>query len=251
MLIPLASVCKNHIFDRYSFLPLLCLIIFWFGSFNIQRNIIAIFFSLYVFKEIQKKKYSHAFVIALILCGFHLTAVVLFIPILGMLIIDHLNGSRTFIVILYDLFSSAFLLVALNFVSERLGGSRYSVYFNTSENSTAGSFVIGLLFILFVVILDRRTIEKDETLRSLMYIYLFFAPIIVLQFRMPIAYRMTLFSIPLLYLIFAKLLRIHRGVGTLNEWVNLLFINIFLLYRIYQFSTEEILNLIPYINTLF
>lgn len=227
----LLKFCKMFKLNKYYYLGTLCLVFVLLQSFNLQRNILAVFLSFFVIDNIKNKQYLKAGIQIIILMGIHRSSVILFVPLFGIWLIEKIKGKKTYLIVLYDIVVSSVILLGSSLIGTLFMGTRYSAY-DVGTGSVALANVISLVFVLIIIRLRQTIIFMNKKLAFLIYFYILFIPLIALQSVFSIAYRMVLYTLPISYVLFSK---IKEEFSLNKNYVNILInlmANAYLLYRV-------------------
>lgn len=248
----LVKYCKmfEFTFKFSDFLCLFCIMSLFLQGFNTFRCSTAIFLSIFVLDKLMKNDIKKATFYILIICGIHLSAMVLFIPVLGLEIYNRFvchEKNKTFI---YYIVFLIFLMGAMVFILPIIvGNSHYSMYMN-SNGAVSKVWILTYCFMIFQIYIKRKRFFLSIANKRLFIISLCFIPIFILQIKYEIAYRFMLYSKPIVYLILHESSRIKtRNIFyiLLNKVNDLIFIGILI-----TFASVQIISVgLPYRSYLF
>ena len=234
----------NRMNVNFSLLCIFNIVILYLQSFNILRNILAIFLSLYSIDFLIKKRYKYFVLLTLFLCGIHITSISLFIPLIFDFIINKVSGNKKnkyiilniafFIVLIFITFGLSFILK----------NSRYISYIGS------GSFSIAhfLLFIL-ILLLTFRYAKKIFILRSNKILFLIinsFFPFVILQIYSSMFYRFVIFSLIYVY-IYINSIKSSIIISKFKINLIILFLDFILILKIVSFFIDDIQYILPII----
>lgn len=229
--------------NRYS-LPLLSLYVLqMFSSFYILRSYLSICISLISIIFIYEKKYVRSFFLILLSISFHSSAVVLLpILILNILFEKYLEfDKKKLIGISFLLFIGTFFALQLVkiFMSTN---SKYSYYLQ--QGSVPVGLVAFWLIIVIYCLIDFKSIIEDMHINKTLIITTFVHCIVIpLQLLYSIMYRMNLFFIPIEIGLTVQILSVNK-MEKKKKYVLILFISMYLIYRVYTFFHSEIIYIV-------
>ena len=246
LLIKYAKLFELNINYFLSSYLLLLLVI---NSFNIQRNIFAVFLGFFVIDAIIQGKYKKATIITFLIVGFHFSAALYFLIILSFLLIKYIKGNPKYKLVGYLIISSVLSIGISICAPFILGSSRLSVY------KAGGNISYSMLMSFIIIVLFHRLYLKDiqdnMRINALTILYISFMPMFVFQLFYSIMYRMMLYSLPVLFILLAEYKKLLIKSRDRYAVVFFLIFEVLLVARIISFFVSDIVDLGNYYNYFF
>lgn len=230
----------SDVFYLFSILAL------FLQGYNTFRCTTAIFLSIFIIEQLINGKIHKAFVLCLLICGIHLSAIIWLIPVCWFYIARKKNSKKywfkIYILLLFVIFTIASFLLPVLFKN-----THYAMYMDGGGEISI-VWIGTYLFMIFRCVLNRKYFFQKKSNLILFLTAICFLPIFILQMRYKIAYRFMLYSKPIVYTILLILTKNKKT--SLNILLNIITITIFVGVVI-TFMTVQMLSIgLPYSNYL-
>lgn len=233
-------------------------ILCWIGTFLIcgelftmfctLRTGVAVAISAVIFIMIEKKAYKKGIFLLIIAISFHISTVILLIPLILCWIRQKymIMDSKRFIPLI--LAGAATEIALMPVLSTLISSSVYAVYDNSSGIAIGTYTVIGFTIILMV--LKNRQMQEESFINDNLLMLMCALLVAPVQSWYSIAYRMVLVFMPLLYKNLIELSDKYK-IGRETKLYNVMICGysvIYFVYRVYTLYTTDFISngLIPY-----
>ena len=187
--------------DIHYILCIFCIQTMYLVGFNIFRQTIAVFFSIFIIEAMLQERYIKCFFLIIIGMGFHSTSIVFFIPLFGFYLLKNAiyNEKKIYIYILLVCICFAIIGKGIKFFNIRHSA-------DTTKGALSYSWLATYIFLIFIYRRKKKYCSKYEN--KLYFIAICFIPIFVFQSIWAMAYRFMLFSKPIVYILLVRLAKI-------------------------------------------
>lgn len=240
-LIPIFIIAKKYSINPMFTISLYYLLCFYFYSFNIARQLIAVSFVLFALTQLLNRKNISFLIVISFASFFHVSALIC----LPLLFLNKLPND-SFKIISISIVSMFVGLFGINYISKIVGLTSYDIYINyyDSGNILGNSIFLILFNSLFIFIL--LTSKKITSELKLYFVFILF---LNLTIRLPMGNRLTLYFSVYQVLFYPYYLFVLNNLSLKSQLILIVIILLFSYTLFYVlFGSGEIL---PYRNILF
>lgn len=207
--IAILNFAKFFDLRKTSILSILALNALYLGSFNTLRWSFNLILSIYFAKSFVDEKYKRCFLIMIFSIGFHFSAIVYMLPLIGIKIMKKNRKLGYLFVIICCLLCWVPSLLDISPFLIAIGRIHQTA---VTGNKPATAFTLYALYLLNMLIIH-KIFFKEKKNRYLFYLILFLMPLTFIELTFGLAYRFSYYAHPILYMHFATMKNENKKHG--------------------------------------